>query len=478
MMVNSFSIGPITIYYYAIFVMLGIAFVYFFSNYFIKKAGYKKDVADDLFIGGVIFGLIAGRLWYVLFYPDISVYLSDPFSIIAIWDGGIAIQGGVIGVSLFFYFYCKKHNYSFLRIADIVLPSALIGQAIGRWGNFFNQEAYGTVVDESFFNFIPSFIKDGMFIGGSYRMPMFLLESIANVIAFILIYTLFKKFVIKKRGDYMYSYLLFAGVIRFVIEIFRTDNLLFFGLKSAQVTSVLYIIVALLGFLGIIDKIFKVKKATVVFDLDGTLANTKPEIYKTFNKLMKKYNDREMTRDELDSVFGPSLEGSFKKYFPNQDHESLLKEYQEINIELQKKELEEMPHALEVVTYVKELGHPVAILSNKNHDGILLSLDFCGLDKLFDVVLGFDDLKNPKPDKEGLLIACDLLNSSKDNLIYVGDSVGDMYTARNAGAYGIGLVDPIREEDMKASNPNRLIHDLNELPEILKENKIWTYNLM
>ncbi|MFV0254542.1 MAG: prolipoprotein diacylglyceryl transferase [Erysipelotrichaceae bacterium] len=477
-MVNSFNIGPISIHFYALFVMMGIGFIYFWSSYWLKKAGYKDNVLDDLFIGGVVCGLIIGRLWFVVFHPNFLNYLANPISIIEIWNGGLAIQGGVLGAVLFFAYYAKKHKLSLLRMLDVALPAALVGQAIGRWGNFFNQEAFGPVVDESFFNLFPTFIKEGMYFDGNYHMPMFLFECVANIIAFVLIYTLFKKLWVRKRGDLTYFYLLTTGIIRFFIEIFRTDSLVFLGLKSAQVTSVIYVVIALLGLFGVIDKVFKKSKPTIVFDLDGTLVNTKSSIYGTFNMLMKKYNNREMSESELDSVYGPSLDESFSKYFPDRNYDELLVEYREYNQALQTKELKTLNNAQLLIDKLKNEGYPIAIFSNKNHAGIEFSLELVGLRNYFDVILGVDDVKCPKPNKEGLLKACNLLNTSKDNLIYVGDSVGDMLCAHNAGAYSIAVAEPIREVVLANTNPNKMIKDLLEIEEILKENKIWTYNMM
>ena len=269
------EIGPLSIKWYAIFILSGAIIAYSISARGIKKMGYSSSVADDLFFGALIFGIIGSRLWYVLFY-DLSYYLSNPITIFMTWNGGMAIQGGLILGGLYAYFFLKKKNISFLRMADVVVPTILIAQALGRWGNFMNQEAYGRVVDEAYFNLFPAFIKNTMFIDGAYREPTFLYESVLNIIGYILIVYVLKRFSENKRGDLLYAYLMWYGISRFWVEGLRTDSLMFMGLRMAQITSIVFIVIGLLGKLGVYDKFMKKKKPTILFDFDGTLGDTEP----------------------------------------------------------------------------------------------------------------------------------------------------------------------------------------------------------
>lgn len=128
------SFGPFTIYWYAIFIVFGIIIGYFVANRRAKRAALPEDTIVDLLLYGLPVSIISARLYYVLF--ELPLYIDDPLSILKIWEGGLAIHGGLIGAVLTGVIYCKKKNLSFWNVADVVAPSIVIGQIIGRWGNF------------------------------------------------------------------------------------------------------------------------------------------------------------------------------------------------------------------------------------------------------------------------------------------------------------------------------------------------------
>ncbi len=472
-------IGNIEIVWYAITMLTGFFTMYFVAGYDLKIKGYKEDFLDDLFLMCVITGLIGARLWYVLFYPDISVYLNDPLRIFKIWEGGLAIQGAIVGACLYTFFLHKKKKFDFLRILDSAIPVTLIAQAIGRWGNFFNQEAYGPVVSESYFNYYPEFIKQGMFIDGAYRMPMFLLEATFNVVAYILIYTVIKKYWIKKRGDYTYWFLIASGVIRFYIEIFRTDSLMFMGLKSAQLTSLIFIMIGLLGLFGVYNKLFKKVKPILVFDLDGTIVNTRPIIKETYDTLLKKYGKESLTDQQMDELFGPALEIGMKKYFPEIELNEIIKEYRELNKKVMKKKLEPIEGVVETLNNLKQQGYDLAIFSNKDHQAIGATLEICKLTDIFKTYVGIDDVTTAKPNSEGLRLICQNLNRGFDSMVYIGDSVDDVNCGKNIGAYTVAFLESEeRLEKLSAAKPNQIIRNYQELEEILKGDHSWTIDMM
>ena len=152
----------------------------------------------------------------------------------------------------------SKDGIPLLVAGDAILPGVLIAQACGRWGNFFNQEAYGSMVDLSFLKnlHIPDFIIDKMYIGGHYYQPTFLYESIGCVVGFLLIYFVVRKFQ-DKQGYQFFSYFIWYGIIRFFIEGLRTDSLYVFGFKTAQLISIVFVIV---GVIGIVYCYFKGQK--------------------------------------------------------------------------------------------------------------------------------------------------------------------------------------------------------------------------
>ena len=247
--------GKFQIYWYSIFILVAVVVAYLV----ISKEAVKKDIDKEFVINltfyTIIVGLIGARLYYCLF--NLSYYLSNPIEILKIWNGGLAIHGGIIGGLLFIIFYCKKYRVEILKMLDIIVVGVIIGQAIGRWGNFFNSEAYGTVTTLATLQHLhlPQFIIDGMYIAGKYRQPTFLYESIWNVLGFILLLILRRNRRIKK-GQLTGVYLIWYSSARIVIESMRTDSLMLGPFRVAQLMSILLI------FIGVILLIYytKIKK--------------------------------------------------------------------------------------------------------------------------------------------------------------------------------------------------------------------------
>lgn len=473
------SIGNLEIRWYAVLIITGALLAYSLAGRATKKAGYDDDVVDDLFTGMLLFGMIGARLWYVLF-SDLDYYLADPIRIIQIWNGGLAIHGGVAGGVLFGWLYCRKHNYSLMHLLDLIMPHVLLAQAIGRWGNFANQEAYGPVVEESFFRFIPSFVKEGMFINGSYRMPMFYIESVLCIIGWVLIY-FFRKTYKKQRGTGAFAYLAWYGVIRFGIEHYRTDSLMIGPLKMAQVTSLAIIALGVAGLLGVFNKYFRKEKPLLIFDLDGTVLDTEKIIIKTFEKVLGDHKpDLVLSEQDKVSFLGPTLAESFQKYAPEFDTDMLVEEYRVENRRLHDAGLiKPIPHVPELLEDLKQQGYRMCIASSKKTETCQLGLQSCGLDGYFDTIIGVEQVTKPKPDRETVVKAYRAMGCCMDNAVYIGDSAGDVNCAHNAGVFSIGYVsNELKRQELIDSAPNRLIDDMAEIKEILKEDHQWTYNMM
>lgn len=182
--------------------------------------------------------IIFARLYYVAF--EWENYRSEPWEIIAIWHGGLAIHGGLIGGILGVYLYTRSRNLNIRNIFDILAPSLILGQAIGRWGNFINQEAHGGPVPESFISRFPDFIKDQMYIGGQYYHPTFLYESLWDLAVFAVLTWRWTKR--KFQGEITLLYLVLYSLGRFFIEGLRTDSLMLGPIKVAQFISLILII--------------------------------------------------------------------------------------------------------------------------------------------------------------------------------------------------------------------------------------------
>lgn len=241
------EIGPLSIQWYAICIITGAYIAYLIGQYHFKKHGYDKEMLSDYFFGLLLVGVIGARIWYVIFTFN-ELYRDNLLDIIMFRNGGLAIQGGILAGLGYSWWFFKKHDVDFFFAGDAIMPGVLIAQAFGRWGNFFNQEAYGRMVSLEFLQgwHIPQFIIDKMYIHGNYYHPTFLYECIANVIGFLLIYFVIRKFQ-KKQGTQFFSYFIWYGVTRFFIEGLRMDSLYFMGLRTAQLTSIVFVIAGVIG---------------------------------------------------------------------------------------------------------------------------------------------------------------------------------------------------------------------------------------
>lgn len=237
------SLGPLSIHWYGIIILTGMILGYYLANRETIKKGLPEDLFMDLMMYIIIFSLIGARLYYVFF--NLDYYFFNPLDIIKVWEGGMAIHGGLIGGFLAGLIYTRVKGYSFFQVADIAAPSILLGQAIGRWGNFINQEAHGGPVTREFLEnlMIPEFIINHMNIDGTYYHPTFLYESVWSIIGVIILLLIRPKLPL---GHTVLIYLIYYSVGRFFIEGMRTDSLMIGDmLRTAQVISVITIIGAL-----------------------------------------------------------------------------------------------------------------------------------------------------------------------------------------------------------------------------------------
>lgn len=242
-MSTGFSIGPLTIKYYGIIIMVGIIAATVLSYYLAKKRGRDPEVILDSLIWIVIAGVIGARIWHIL-TPSASLvaqgittqyYLTHPLAAIAIWRGGLGIPGAIAGGTLAFLIYSKKKKINFWAWADIFAPAVALGQAIGRWGNFINQEVYGNpstlpwaiTIDPE--NRLPEFQQYATY------HPLFLYESIFNFLNMGLLIWVGRKYRDKIiDGDIFLMYLISYPIFRFFMEYLRLDNSYVGGINANQ----------------------------------------------------------------------------------------------------------------------------------------------------------------------------------------------------------------------------------------------------
>lgn len=238
------NFGFIKIYWYSIFILLGMITAFLIVHKEIKHQNIDEDKFLNLVFYLIVFGIIGARLYYVIF--NIPYYIKNPQEIIALWNGGLAIHGGILsGLAVLIYF-CKKYKLNLMQILDILVVGLIIAQAIGRWGNFFNQEAYGAATTLATLKkiHIPEFIIKGMYINGTYYHPTFFYESAWCLLGFIIMMVI-RHLNLKKEGLLTSFYLIWYGIERFFIEGLRTDSLMLGSLKVAQLVSVIFIILGL-----------------------------------------------------------------------------------------------------------------------------------------------------------------------------------------------------------------------------------------
>lgn len=240
----AFTLGPFTVHWYGVIIGVGLALALVLAMREGDKRGLQKDLFPDLMLWAIPIAIISARLYYVLF--EWGYYSQNPGDIIKIWNGGIAIHGALIGSVITAYVFSKKKGISFWQLADIAAPSIILGQAIGRWGNFMNQEAHGGEVTRAFLEnlFLPEFIINQMYINGAYYHPTFLYESIWNILGFALLISL-RRFNLR-RGEMFLTYVIWYSIGRFFIEGLRTDSLMLTeSLRIAQTISIVLIVGAL-----------------------------------------------------------------------------------------------------------------------------------------------------------------------------------------------------------------------------------------
>ncbi len=242
------DLGFIQIRWYSVLILIAFVIGYFLIVNRCKKSDISLTFINDLSFYVIIFCILGARLYYCLF--NLNYYSKNLLDIFKIWEGGLAIHGGIIAGIITIYVYCKKKEVSFLKLLDIFAPALVLGQAIGRWGNFFNGEAFGpeTTLIELQKLGIPEFIIDGMYIDNFYHQPTFLYESIGCLLIFIIL-MLIRNLKNIKTGQITSLYFIFYGLIRFFIESLRQDSLMFFNLKIAQIISILMIIIGLYLFI-------------------------------------------------------------------------------------------------------------------------------------------------------------------------------------------------------------------------------------
>ncbi|MBQ3192604.1 MAG: prolipoprotein diacylglyceryl transferase [Oscillospiraceae bacterium] len=226
---RSFDLGPLTVHFYGLIIAIGLMLAVMYACRHSKDFGLKEDDILDGVIWVTPFAIVCARIYYVVFsWAD---YADDPISALYIWEGGIAIYGGVIGAIIGMAVMCRIKKVKFTTVLDLILMVFLIGQSIGRWGNFFNREAFGAATD--------SFFRMGLFNmkteSWEFYHPTFLYESVWNAAGFLLLSSLYKKR--RYDGQIALGYAAWYGLGRAFIEGLRMDSLYWGPFRVSQVLA-------------------------------------------------------------------------------------------------------------------------------------------------------------------------------------------------------------------------------------------------
>lgn len=247
------ELGSLQIHWYGIIIGLGILFCYFFILSELKRRKIDQKPIDDMAFWVISSGIIGARLYYVIF--NLSYFSANPIEILQIWKGGLAIHGALLGGAAAYFIYIFRKKLSWTLYADIIIPGILLAQTLGRWGNFFNNEAFGRPTSLPWGVFIPEQNRPTNYKDFSNFHPTFLYESLWDLIGFCILVFLSRRLYRTQVRDHhphgivFFAYLIWYSLGRFFIEGLRTDSLYFAHLRVAQLASAILAIIGVSGLL-------------------------------------------------------------------------------------------------------------------------------------------------------------------------------------------------------------------------------------
>ena len=517
------SLGNLSITWYAVIILGGALIGSILAYYlYLKKLGINSDLLSEGLAFGLLFGILGARLYYVLFSGQ---HYDGILDVINPMNGGLAIHGVIIAVSIYAPIFCKIKRIDLIPILEILFPTLLFCQAIGRWGNFMNQEAFGSLIkfpgfvdantaltdanllaQREFLSklLIPDFIIDRMYIPYSsasgwtvagYYHPTFLYESCLNLLGLLIYAVLRKKWKKILIGDAVSFYLIWYGAVRIFIESLRTDPLMLgnTGIKMAQLISCVFIVLGVAiaivrrvlkfrmtpcadilygeGVSIIYDKVEdskamknKNKNKVLVFDCDGTVLDTFELIEHIVFETFKKVNPNyPLTIEEAHSFFGPYINDTFKNYAKDEEELNLyINTYNHFATVLTEKYIKAYPGIKEALTELKQKGFIIVIASNKISKEVYRGLKICGLNDLVDDVIGAEQMDKPKPDPDCINKVKSKYNVKK--VLMIGDTENDILCGKNAKSYTCGVTWCVsNSDDFKKWNADEIISDTLEL---------------
>ncbi len=488
---NHFNIGNLTITFYAICILTGVVVAFIFLLREAKKLGISSE---DIYLGTLItlpLAIIGARIWFVLF--NISSF-SNFAEVLGFRNGhfeglsGLAIQGGVIVVLITLLVFSKKRGISLYRLLDAAMPTILIGQIFGRWGNFFNQELYGPVIQTEWYRtFIHAIFGGQMYINGAERHPVFFYEGFLNTLGVIFMFVIRrkdKKYLLS--GDMAGIYLVWYGSVRIFTESLRLNSgvaepLMLGPIPVSIALSVIFIVcgvafLVLKRFYGPKEKYADVityylnnKPNIILFDLDGTLLNTRTLIDRSFVHTFEHFRpEMKLTDDDLDSFFGPTLYQTFSRFSSDQEEiDKMISYYREYNVANHDLLVRTFPGVYDTLETLHKRGFKLGVVSSKKKDLIQRGLDLCKIGKFIDVVVGCDEVKEPKPAPDGILLAIDLLSDKEQEKENNNEIIEDSQALVNSEEALDETLDTVENTD----NTEALLEKTEAIDTVLEDEK-------
>ena len=434
------SIGGFSISLYAVTIILGIILAYLYVARIMKRHGYRNEITDELLIICLIGGLVGGRIVWVL--EHLGEYLRYLPYVFALGDGGFDILGVMLGIAVVVRLYIHRRNLTFLRTLDVVMPAVILFAAVAR-------------------------------IGRTHTNPSIWYTVLIDIIGFAIVDYIFRTTNHgRRRGDVATASLMWMGLSRLVALIFKWD-------PNASNSLIMCIIVELIG-IGVysLSHNRKPSKPIILFDLDGTLMDSHRMVIRCFEYLFKKYSDISLFTPVIQKeVFGPPLRDEMQKLFPEQDPDELVEEYRKYQSSFSwSDEVSLFPNVKSTLEELWKKGYTLGVVSSRLTNSCESWLKQLDLIHCFKVVLGRDLYAKAKPKPDGIVYAGVRLKTGHDSCIYVGDNVSDIEAAKAAGVYAVAYMTDIKKQkELIDSHPNKIITDMADLLEILKEDHEWSY---
>ena len=433
------SIGSFALRWYAITLILGVIAAYLLVSKGMKEHGYDVDTVDEMLILCLIGGIVGGRLFWVL--EHLSDYMKYLPYIFAISDGGFDILGVAVGISAMMFFYCVRRHMSTLRTMDIVMPAVVLFAVITRIGRIFST-------------------------------PSVLLANLLDLLGFLILYFFLRPYHEgRRRGDVVAVGFMWIALSRLVSKVFGWDPYA----SGVLIPAIVVEAFGILLYIAVHRR--RPTQPIILFDLDGTIMDTRAMVIQCFNYLYMRYNDpQNFTPDKRNLVFRVPLREAMVQLFPDQDPDRMCEEYRKYQSSFSWSDSVSLfPNVKSTLENLYTEGYRLAVVSTRLTSSCESWLRQLDLAHCFGAVLGRDVYDEPKPQPGGILYAGKKLKRGHDSCVYVGDGLNDIRAAKAAGVFSVAFIsDPSKRELIEELQPNRIITDMKELEELLMENHEWS----